>query len=124
MKTQLLAARARVRVQAVTADQMEQLREQVSNDDLYSLVYQLSLSDAIRFHQLRVTQTSPAIIVVVRFNPASDASQDDSGLNEEALSALGRFADQARKKLSGFWSSLAASPEGGAAFTLTFGADA
>ena len=123
MKTQILAARARVNVRASTREQMEQLREQLPNEVLYSLIHNLHMSDAVKFEQIRVTQTSPASIVVLRFNPASDASQDDSGLSEDALTDLGRFADLGRKRLSGFWSSLSAG-EGGAAFTLTLGADA
>ncbi len=123
MKTQILAARARVRLHATTSDQLDQVREQINNDDLFGLINNLHHSDSIKIEQVRVTQTSPASIVVLRFNPASDASQDDTGLSEDALSELGRFADQARKKLSGFWSSLSAG-EGVAAFTLTLGADA
>ena len=122
MKTQILAARARVSLLASTPAQMDQLRDQLNDPDLFGIINNLYMSDALKFEQVRVTQTSPAYVVVLRVSPASDGGQDDSGLNEDALGDLGKFVEQGRRRLSGFWMSLAPADHG-PSFTITLGAD-
>lgn len=118
MNKLITAARARIQLTATTPAQMEQLRDQV-DDEVYSLVHNLYMSDAIKFDQIRVTQTQPATIVVIKFRPSSDGGQEDSGLNEDALNDLGYLVTKGRRNLNDFWTTLSAE---GSSFTLTIGA--